>query len=136
MSQTSLIIKRSPTYSLFSNPHRQQLCEEECSLLSIRDDVKKQVPFFTRWDVDDFELEAAASPALRVPHGSRKTCSEFTLDWEQIESATDLKEEEKKDSVEKISTVREYIDKEVLSEDVTDVSEESFSLVFGEEREE
>lgn len=32
--------------------------------------------------------------------------------------------------------MREYIDKEVLSEDVTDVSEESFSLVFGEEREE
>ena len=32
--------------------------------------------------------------------------------------------------MEKISTVREYIDKEVLSEDVTDVSEESFSLVF------
>lgn len=49
----------------------------------------------------------------------------------QIESATDLKEEEKKDSVEKISTVREYIDKEVLSEDVTDVSEESFSLFLG-----
>lgn len=63
---------------------------------------------------------------VAIPHSIEK----------QIESATDLKEEEKKDSVEKISTVREYIDKEVLSEDVTDVSEESFSLVFGEEREE
>lgn len=41
-----------------------------------------------------------------------------------------MKEEEKKESVEKINTVREYIDKEVLSEDVTDVSEESFSLVL------
>lgn len=39
-----------------------------------------------------------------------------------------MKEEEKKDFVEKINTVREYIDKEVLSEDVTDVSEESFSF--------
>ena len=58
---------------------------------------------------------------VAIPHSIEK----------QIESATDLKEEEKKDSMEKISTVREYIDKEVLSEDVTDVSEESFSLFFG-----